>query len=755
MRFLLFLSLFLISKSAYSQQCSILPSPVIYNQGKESIYFDNSLCCDFVGLNSNLSFQLQELAKVYHGLSITSFSDGPKVIFKKLQNVIQDSYSIQISDQIVIAYSSDASCYYAMNSLMQLIQKEKNEYVLNKCYVKDYPKFSWRGLHLDVARHFFTVEEVKRYIDLMSYYKFNSFHWHLTDDQGWRIEIKQFPKLTEIGAWRDSTLNNHYTTKPRTYSKERYGGFYTQEQIKEIVAYASSKYITVVPEIEMPGHSRAALAAYPQYSCNEVQLGVEGLWGVFDDVFCSKPETISFLHKILDEVVLLFPGEYIHIGGDEAPKTRWKKCSKCQAVIKTNNLKDEHHLQSYFIQQMDLYLTQKGKKIIGWDEILEGGLSANAAVMSWRGFDGGINAASQEHYVVMSPGSHCYFDHYQSKAKDEPLAIGGYTPLEKVYDFNPIPKELDERFHPYILGGQANLWTEYISTFKQVEYMVYPRAIALSQVLWNPDTKPKLNSFEEILSTFHFPMLINQKVNFSKSMFNPHQQWSTQKNGIGVNFNSKKEDDLFHLILDKEMKIGNSVTKEIFLKKNQSFQIDKDKKASIINFSVHSEHFGNELNFSVLRHLALGSKVDFITKPSEQYNNGELLLVDGQFGNRPWKGNEWIGFDTNNIIIDLELNRKQKIKEVQLSFLLDIGSWIHTPVSIDVTSNNHKTIRIIEERCGLPGQYSPSSEKWKIPFYDRTKKLRISIHSLQKIPSGFPGEGNSPWTFIDEIQVIR
>jgi hexosaminidase len=755
MRFFFFLILFFLNKNAYLQHCPILPSPVVYNQGNENIYFDNSLYCDFIGLNSNLSFQLQELAKVYHDLSITSFSAGPKVIFKKLQNVIQDSYSIQVSDQIVISYSSDASCYYAMNSLMQLIRKEGNEFKLNRCYVKDYPKFSWRGLHLDVARHFFTVEEVKRYIDLMSYYKFNTFHWHLTDDQGWRIEIKQYPKLTEVGAWRDSTLNNHYSTTPRTYSKEKYGGFYTQDQVKEIVSYAQSKYVTVVPEIEMPGHSRAALAAYPEFGCTGKQMGVEGLWGVFDDIFCSKSETISFLKNILDEIVLLFPGEYIHIGGDEAPKIRWKKCAKCQDVIINNNLTDEHHLQSYFIQEIDAYLTKKGKKIIGWDEILEGGLSSNSAVMSWRGFDGGIEAANQEHYVVMSPGSHCYFDHYQSKSKDEPLAIGGYTPLEKVYDFNPIPKELDPRFHPFILGAQANLWTEYISSFKQVEYMVYPRAIALSQVLWNPDTKPVLTVFEEIISNYHFPILLNQDVNFSKSIFIPRQNWFAQKNGIEVSFDSKKQEDLFHVIFDQEMKINNTASKEIILRNNQSFHIDRGLKSSTLNFSVHSEQFGTELKFSITRHLALGSKINFITKPSEQYNNGELLLVDGQFGNRPWKGNEWIGFDTNNIIIELELKRKQKIKEIQLSFLLDIGSWIHTPVSIDVTSNNSKTIKIREERCGLPGQYSPSSEKWKIPFSTRTNKLRISIHSLGQIPSGFPGEGNIPWTFIDEIQVIR
>ncbi|MFM7667193.1 MAG: beta-N-acetylhexosaminidase, partial [Bacteroidota bacterium] len=296
---------------SFSQICPILPTPTTYIELNKSLSIEKKLTVDSTGLSENLKNQLIELAFSYHKIEINFSANEPQLTFKKLVNVIENSYSINVSDNILISYSSDVSCFYAFHSFMQLINSDSDGYSLKKCFVKDYPKFHWRGLHLDVSRHFFTVEEVKRYIDLMSMYKFNTFHWHLTDDQGWRIEIKQFPKLTEIGAWRDSTVENHYTTKPRTYKKERYGGYYTQEQIKEVVSYASSKYITIVPEIEMPGHSRAALAAYPEYSCTGKELGVEGLWGVFDDIFCSKDETISFLQKILDEVILLFPGQYI------------------------------------------------------------------------------------------------------------------------------------------------------------------------------------------------------------------------------------------------------------------------------------------------------------------------------------------------------------------------------------------------------------------------------------------------------------
>jgi hexosaminidase len=367
-----FMFILLNATLAFSQICPILPTPVTYKELNESILIEKILIVDSTELPGNLKNQLEELASTYHKLEIKYSSTNSQLKFKKLINVIDNSYTINVSNEILISYSTEASCFYSLHSLMQLIFIEAEGYSLKKCFVKDYPNFKWRGLHLDVSRHFFTVEEVKRYIDLMSMYKFNTFHWHLTDDQGWRIEIKQFPKLTEIGSWRDSTVENHYTTKPRTYKKERYGGFYTQEQIKDIVAYAASKYITIVPEIEMPGHSRAALAAYPEFGCLEKEQGVEGLWGVYDDIFCSKDETISFLQKILDEVVLLFPGEYIHIGGDEAPKKRWKECSRCQKNILEKNLKDEHELQSYFIQKMDKYLTSKGRRLIGWDEILEG-----------------------------------------------------------------------------------------------------------------------------------------------------------------------------------------------------------------------------------------------------------------------------------------------------------------------------------------------------------------------------------------------
>ena len=423
-----FLCVFFDCKSQDRDECQILPTPVVYKRVKGNLYLPSVLGIEKKEWPKCTLNQMESMLNIFHNIQLKDTTKKGFIRLRKLKNVPKDFYSISVSDYIFISYSNDKALYYAMQSLSQLIKTEDGIKYIPKAFVQDYPKFEWRGLHLDVSRHFFSVKEIKKYLDLMAIYKFNTFHWHLTDDQGWRIEIKAYPKLTKIGAYRDSTLMGHYTQNPKQYDKKRYGGFYTQEQVKEIVAYAKERYIDIVPEIEMPGHSRAALAAYPEFSCSEIRQEVPGIWGVFEDIYCTKEESFQFVTNILEEVVDLFPGEYIHIGGDEAPKSRWKTCTKCQNVIKNNGLVDEHELQSYFITRIENFLDNKGKKLIGWDEILEGGLSPNATVMSWRGCKGGIAAAKKGHYVVMTPGSHSYFDHYQGKSNEEPLAIGGYTP---------------------------------------------------------------------------------------------------------------------------------------------------------------------------------------------------------------------------------------------------------------------------------------------------------------------------------------
>jgi hexosaminidase len=367
-------------------------------------------------------------------------------------------------------------------------------FVIPSVRIDDAPRFAYRGMHLDAARHFFPVDFVKRYIDLLALYRFNVFHWHLTEDQGWRIEILKYPRLTEVGAWRSETMVGR-NFDPYIGDGERYGGYYTQDEIRDVVAYAAARHITIIPEIEMPGHSLAALAAYPELGCTPGPFEVATSWGVFDDILCPHEHTFEFLEDVLTEVMALFPSEYIHIGGDEAPKTRWESSDVAQDVIRREGLADEHELQSWFIQRIERFLNAHGRRLIGWDEILEGGLAPNATVMSWRGTAGGIAAARAGHDVVMTPTSHMYFDYYQGAPEQEPLAIGGFVPLEQVLAFEPVPAELTADEARHVLGAQGNVWTEYMRTTEHVEYMVLPRMLALAEVVWSPRERRDWHDF--------------------------------------------------------------------------------------------------------------------------------------------------------------------------------------------------------------------------------------------------------------------
>lgn len=712
-----------------AQVCPILPTPAVYKQGNGMFVCSGQLLIDPSELTPNLKTALTDYALWANSIRVSPFVQNPMVQFKKLTNVKQDSYSINIADRITISYSSEASCFYAWVSLLQLAQQVEGQLSFQKCFVKDYPIFQWRGLHLDVSRHFFNVDEVKRFIDLMAYYKFNTLHWHLTDDQGWRIEIKKYPLLTALGAWRDSTVENHYSTQPRTYNKTRYGGFYTQEEIKEVVHYASERFIDVVPEIEMPGHARAALAAYPQYSCTGQTQGVEGLWGVFDDIFCAKEESILFLQDVLKEVLPLFPSAYLHVGGDEAPKTRWKACSNCQAVIKANGLHDEHELQSYFIGRMDAFLTQNGKKLIGWDEILEGGLSPNATVMSWRGYDGGKAAAAQGHYVVMCPGSHCYFDHYQGRGADEPLAIGGYTPLDRVYEFNPIPSDMDIASAAYVLGAQGNLWTEYIPDMAQLEYMTYPRAIALSTALWS-ETKLPYEQFLSTLRMFHFPFLSSQKVNFSRAALKPELKTSRGKNG-GIEIQKVPPKGL-----DEQPEVLNIIS-------------PTKKKTKVVGLKIEQGSGIAPKQLEVIQHKALGAQIVYQTPPSPKYDNGSLTIVDGQLGARPWKGHEWLGFDSDSVSFDIVFDKPIKVKEIRIHTLHDPNSWIWAAQNYMITLNKYG----VGNRSSILDGYLTEETILIDNYKEKTQIIHVVLYGLGHIPTGNPGAGNVPWLFIDEIEV--
>ena len=417
----------------------------------------------------------------------TEAEDTESILLELTGSGTAESYQLRVAEAGVVLTAPDAAgLFHGLETLRQLITPgADSSATIPAVIIDDQPRFGYRGMHLDVGRHVFPVAFIKRYIDLLARYKFNTFHWHLTEDQGWRIEIERYPRLTEVGSCRTETMVEK-NFDPYVGDGVRYCGFYSQDEVRDIVAYAADRFVTIVPEIEMPGHSLAALAAYPELACTPGPFEVGTRWGVFEDIYCPSETTFEFLENVLREVLDLFPSEFIHIGGDEAPKRRWRESDLAQAVIRREGLEDEHELQSYFIQRIERFLNANGRRLIGWDEILEGGVAPDATVMSWRGMAGGIEAARQGHDVIMTPGSHVYFDHYQGDPRFEPLAIGGYTPLQKVYRFEPVPEELTASEARHVIGAQANVWTEYITTEQHVEYMALPRMLALSEVLWSP-----------------------------------------------------------------------------------------------------------------------------------------------------------------------------------------------------------------------------------------------------------------------------
>lgn len=488
----------------------IIPKPVSMDISDGRFLIDeNTLIFASEGVKKEASL-LSEILGTATGktLPIKNFDGNDKRgIYLELNDSIknEEQYILTVAfDRINITAKTSKGIFYGIQSLRQLMPAESENSSIDKLAIPavtihDEPRYAYRGMMLDVGRNFFPVDFVKKFIDLIALHKMNTFHWHLTEDQGWRIEIKKYPKLTEIGSVRKETILDK-NFDPYVGDGKEYGGYYTQEEVKDIVAYAQDKHVTIIPEIEMPGHSTAALAAYPELGNDTGPYEVATTWGVKDQIYAPKEETFEFLQDVLTEIMQLFPGKYIHIGGDEAPKKEWEQSEQAQAVIKREGLKDEHELQSYFIQRIEKFLNKNGRQIIGWDEILEGGLAPNATVMSWRGMDGGIAAAKQGHDVIMTPTSHVYFDYYQADPKDEPLAITGNTSVEKVYSFEPTPQELSEQEAQHVIGAQGNLWTEYIKTPEHAEYMILPRMSALAEVVWTPREKRDWSDFKERLA---------------------------------------------------------------------------------------------------------------------------------------------------------------------------------------------------------------------------------------------------------------
>ncbi len=664
-----------------------------------------------------------------------------------------EGYVLEIfpGGHVAIRARTAVGAFYGMQSLRQMFPPQFSSPVPMKdvawtavgCAITDNPRFGYRGMHLDVSRHFFDVDFVKRYIDLLALHKFNRFHWHLTDDQGWRIEIKKFPKLQTIASCRKETVIGHANDAPAKYDGKQYCGYYTQEEIKDVVEYARKRFITIVPEIEMPGHAQAALAAYPELGCTGGPYEVATTWGIFDDVFCAgNDKTFEFISGVLDEVCALFPGEYIHIGGDECPKDRWKACPKCQKRMATEKLKDEHELQSYFISRAGQVLAKYKKKLIGWDEILEGGLAPSATVMSWRGTEGGVAATKAGHNAIMTPGSHCYFDHYQSDPATEPLAISGFTTLQRVYSYEPVPTELNEAEARFILGAQGNVWTEYMETPAQVEYMAYPRVCALSEVLWTAAPKKLWEDFARRLK-YHFRLLDVLGVNYAKSYYDVKSSFSggyvalsTSDRTAQVKYTRDGSDP-------KPTSAG--FYSPIGLRESATI-----KAAAFID----NKMVGKILTVRYLVHKALGKPYTLSIQP-EQYTGGERHgLTNGVTGFlRSW--NNWIGV-TGDLDPVIDFGESTTFSKVSTNFLHSKTSWIYPPRSIEIfVSDDGQNFTSIGKKV-IDTDSMQGSAVETVSFATAGAKgryLKLVATAFGPIPDGVPGTGNNAWLFLDEIIV--
>lgn len=666
-----------------------------------------------------------------------------------------DAYQLKVTEQGVnITAPTAAGVFYGIQTLHKSLPVVKEtQVVLPQVVVNDEPRFRHRGMMLDVARHFFSLDSIKRYIDLMALHNINRFHWHITDDQGWRIEIKKYPELTQIGSKRSETVIGHNTGK---YDGIPYGGFYTQEEAREIVAYARDRFITVIPEIDMPGHMQGALAAFPDMGCTGGPYEVWKMWGVSEDVLCAgNPKTLEFVKNVLSELLGIFPSEYIHVGGDECPKTQWAKCPKCQAKIKSLKLKaDKHHskeeqLQSYFISEVEKFLNAHGRQIIGWDEILEGGLAPNATVMAWRGVNEGVKAVKLQHDVIMVPTSYLYFDYYQAKDKEqEPMAIGGYVPLEKVYSFDPVPANLTPEEAKHIIGTQANLWTEYITSFRHVEYMVLPRMDALAEVQW---VEPAQKNYEDFLSRMPkmFDIYDIYGHNYARHLFDINGDFTpnAQEGTLDVTLSTLGKADI-HYTLDgsEPSEASPKYTEPLKIKENCTL------KAVAIRPSGNSRVLTEKINLN----KATLKPITMLQPINKQYGfKGAPTLVDGLQGSFNYKTGRWIAFYGNDMEAMIDLQQPTEISSAEIATCVEKGDWIFDArgFAVEVSEDGKNFTQVAAEEYPVMKRDDRNGiYNHKLTFDPVSPRyVKVIAQSERQIPEWHGGKGNLGFLFVDEI----
>ena len=731
-----------------TQQASFLLKSgvtVYYPAGNEKMQRNAEFLASYVKAQTGIELQVQA----------GEGGKGGIVLQLGLANDNPEAYQLKVdASQVVISSPSEAGVFYGIQTLRKAVDVAEGSNVeLPAVEINDQPRFGYRGMMLDVGRHFFSMDEIKTYIDMMALHNINRFHWHLSEDQGWRIEIKKYPKLTEIGSMRKDTVIGHNSGK---YDGKPYGGFYTQEQAKEIVAYAAERYITVIPEIDLPGHMQAALAAYPELGCTGGPYEVWTQWGVSDNVLCAgNDQTIQFIKDVLAEIVEIFPSEYIHVGGDECPKVKWSTCPKCQARIKALGLKSdnkhtkEERLQSYVIHEAEEFLNSKGRKMIGWDETLEGGLAPNATVMSWRGEAGGIEAAKQHHDVVMTPNTYLYFDYYQSKdTETEPMAIGGYLPIERVYSYEPMPKSLSPEEQKYIVGVQANLWTEYIPDFKQVQYMVLPRMAALSESQWCAPEKKNYEAFLQRVSRL-VNIYAKNGWNYATHIFDVMLDLkpNTETGTLDAVARTIDNAPIYYTLDSSEPTTASEKYTDII-------KIDKPctLRTVAIRPSGSSKITKDEISFS----RSSMKPITMLQPINKQYEfSGATVLVDGMTGNMNYKTGRWIAFYTNDLEAVIDLKEATEISSMTLHTCVEKGDWIFDTrgITVSVSDDNQTFKEVASEAYPAMKESDPNQIYTHELKFDpvKTRYVKVKALSEQKIPSWHGGKGNPGFLFVDEI----
>lgn len=751
-------------KRTLNSDYEIIPKPLDVNsKGDASFLLKDGVAVIYPENNQKMQDNAEFLVDYVEkqtGVKLTSHAgmpvDGAICLTLDLNDDNAEAYKLIVNDKrVCISGASEAGVFYGIQTLRKSLPVAQDINVnLSAVEIYDKPRFAYRGAMLDVARHFYTVDEVKTFIDMLALHNINRFHWHLTDDQGWRIEIKKYPKLMSVASERKETVVGRWYSG--IYDGKPYGGYYTQDELRDVIDYAAKRHITIIPEVDLPGHMQAALTAYPELGCTGGPYEVRTIWGVSQDVLCVGNDfTLQFVKDVLSEVADIFPSEYIHIGGDECPKVRWEKCPKCQERIKSLGLKSdakhtkEQRLQSYMIQEAAKYLKEKGKRIIGWTEILEGGLVPDATLMSWIGESGGIEAAHQHHDVIMTPNTYLYFDYYQSKkVEDEPLAIGGYLPIEKTYNYEPMPKELTEEEQQYIKGVQANLWTEYIPVFSQVQYMVLPRLGAAAEVQW---TDPSKKDYKDFLRRVPHLVAVYDCYgwNYATHVYdvNVDMKADTVNHVLNVQLSTMADDPIYYT-LD-----GQDPT-EKSLKYTKPFTIDQS--VVLKTMAVHPDRT-SKISVDTIRFNKATLKPVVLLQPNESRfsPDGPVVLVDGRNGNHSFDTGAWLTVAGNDLEAVINMQAETILNSASVHVYVRKDAWLFDArgfsVSVSSDNKNYKEVAS-QEYKQMQESDSDGIIEHELSFDPcKATYVKIKVISEKSMPDWHWNAGKAPFLLVDEI----